>query len=168
MGYTTDFEGAFELDRPLKSEHREYLEKFNETRRMRRDAEQAGELPDPIRIAVGLPVGQEGEFFVGGTGDFGQANDRSVVDHNHPPRTQPGLWCHWGPDRDGKVIAWDGGEKFYDYTKWLQYIIENFIKRWGYVLNGKVEWDGEERSDIGIIEVTNNVILVKHGKISYE
>ena len=38
MGYTTDFSGKFDLDRPLREDHAKYLEKFAETRRVRRDA----------------------------------------------------------------------------------------------------------------------------------
>jgi hypothetical protein len=33
MGYTTDFEGEFMLDRPLNAEHQDYLQMFSETRR---------------------------------------------------------------------------------------------------------------------------------------
>lgn len=38
MGYTTDFEGKFELDRPLDPQQLNYLKLFFETRRMKRDA----------------------------------------------------------------------------------------------------------------------------------
>jgi len=36
MGYTTESEGAFHLDRPLDGEHWKYLMKFSRTRRMKR------------------------------------------------------------------------------------------------------------------------------------
>src|SRR5262249_21578395 len=36
----------------LKPEHAEYLKRFNETRRMRRDPAKARLLPDPVREAV--------------------------------------------------------------------------------------------------------------------
>ena len=35
--------------------------------------------------------------------------------------------------------------------EWLQYIINNFIEPWGYVLNGEVNWQGERAEDIGTI-----------------
>ena len=39
-------------------------------------------------------------------------------------------------------------ERFIHPTEWIAYLIEHFIVRWGYVLNGDVEWDGEGNSDI--------------------
>jgi hypothetical protein len=57
MSYTTAFDGAFAINRPLRPEHKAYLLKFAETRRMKRDAAVAARLPDPVRAAAGLPVG---------------------------------------------------------------------------------------------------------------
>lgn len=160
MGYTTDFEGAFTLDEPLTEEQAAYLTQFCETRRMARDPKKASKLPDAVREGVDLPVGTEGEFFVGGSGSYGQGNDYSVLDHNRPPSTQPGLWCQWVPTDDNQGLMWDGGEKFYSYVEWLQYIIENFLKRWGLTLNGEVRWSGEDTSDVGLIKVKDNVVSV--------
>lgn len=168
MGYTTDFNGEFNLDKPLTIEHRAYLTKFSETRRMRRNPSVADKLPDPDRIAVGLPVGNEGEYFVGAEGFAGQDRDDSVVDYNSSPNNQPGLWCQWIPTEDGTAIVWDGGEKFYDYVEWLEYIIKNFLAPWGYVLNGEVEWFGEDANDRGKIVVKNNAVKTKVAKIVYE
>jgi hypothetical protein len=130
MGYTTDFSGKFKVTPPLKPEHKEYLKQFNETRRMKRDPEKALELPDPIRHAVALPIGDEGCYFVGAPGFMGQDKDASIVDYNTPPgqlglveienfgsvfsenkrritdgECQPGLWCQWVPNEDGTEIA---------------------------------------------------------------
>lgn len=161
MGYTTDFSGAFTLDRPLTPEHRAYLTKFNETRRIQRDPQLAARLPDPEREAVGLPIGPEGDFFVGGRGFMGQDGDDSVVSYNTPPNSQPGLWCKWAPNDDGTAIVWDEGEKFYEYTEWLWYLIENFLKPWGYTLNGTVRWQGEDPDDRGAIRVKDNNISTR-------
>ena len=158
MGYTTDFEGAFELNKPLSEEHRAYLNKFNETRRMKRDATKAAELADPVREAAELPIGTEGEYFVGADGFAGQDRDDSIVEYNDPPSTQPGLWCQWTPSEDGSAIEWDLGEKFYYYVEWLEYIIKNFLQPWGYTLNGSVIWQGEEMGDRGRITVKENEI----------
>lgn len=168
MGYSTDFTGSFELDKPLTDEHREYLEKFNYTRRMARDAAKAELLPDPVRQAVGLPIGTQGGYFVGAEGTAGQHSEASILDYNNPPQGQPGLWCQWVPSEDGEEIMWDEGEKFYDYVSWLEYIIEHFLAPWGYVLNGEVEWSGEDREDIGLLVVVDNVVTVKCGKVVYE
>lgn len=74
MGYHTEFEGEFRLDKPLSKEHADYLRKFNETRRMARSEELTAKRPDPIREAVALPVGRNGCFFVGECGSFGQGS----------------------------------------------------------------------------------------------
>jgi hypothetical protein len=120
-------------------------------------------LRDPVREAVGLPLGTDGEYFVGNDTAFGQGDDESVVDHNQPPRTQPGLWCQWVPTKDGLGIEWDGGEKFYDYTEWLKYIIANFLELWGHTLSGSVIWQGEQTGDVGTIVVEDNVVKVLKG-----
>lgn len=159
MGYHTDFQGKFNLDRPLSAEHAAYLKAFAGTRRMKRDAKKVALLPDPVRQAVGLPVEKEGGYFVGITEDYGQKMTPDILDYNRAPQGQCSLWCQWVPTDDLMGIEWDGAEKFYEYTPWLKYIIEHFLKPWGYVLNGEVEWDGEERGDVGTIHVTDNKVL---------
>lgn len=162
MGYHTDFEGAFTLDKPLTEAQRTYLNKFASTRRMHRSESKVAELPDPVREAVGLPVGLDGGYYVGGTGFMGQDNDDSVNDHNHEPLGQPGLWCQWVPNEDGTCIEWDGGEKFYHYVPWIKYIITHFLRPWGYTLNGTVSFRGENFNDVGDIVITNNEVAVKY------
>jgi hypothetical protein len=168
MGYTTEFDGHFNLDRPLELNHANYLQRFSETRRMKRNPKELQFINDPIRERVGLPFGVEGEYFVGGGGFAGQDHDDSILEYNSPPSTQPGLWCQWIPTDDLRGIQWDENEKFYDYVEWLQYIVKNFLIPWGYTLNGEVEWSGEEREDIGKIVVVNNDITVKEGRVTYE
>lgn len=172
MGYTTEFIGYFTLDAALTKEQASYLNKFSETRRMKRATGSLKDLTDPVREAVGLPIGPDGAYFVGGYGFKGQDLDGTIVDYNQPPDGQPSLCCNWVPvqDDDGEYtyIEWNGVEKFYAYVAWLDYIIEHFLKPWGRVLNGKVKWQGEDRSDFGIIIVDNNVVTIKNGKIVYE
>ena len=172
MGYTTDFEGEFELDKTLKPEHKKYLELFSHTRRMKRNPQKVEDFNDIPREAVGLPIGVDGEYFVSGKDDgfigFRQTKAESVIDYNSPPANQPGLWCQWIPSNDGKSIEWDGNEKFYEYVEWLEYIIKHFLKPWGYVLNGEVKWFGEDREDVGLIIVKNNMVSTKSGTITYQ
>ena len=115
MGYTTDFDGFMKIDPPLNPEQVSYINKFSETRRMKRDPDRASKLHDPLREAVGLPIGDEGCYFVGGEGFAGQDKEDSIVEYNRPPANQPGLWCHWLISEDGTRLQWDFGEKFYDY-----------------------------------------------------
>lgn len=146
MGYTTEFFGSFKLDKRLDNDLKDYLIKFNQTRRMKR------RLPPEF--------GKDGEFYVDGGGYMGQDREPSVVDFNTPPGVQPSLWCQWVPNEDGTEIIWDGGEKFYHYTEWLHYLIVNFIGPEGYILNGTVRFQGEDETDKGTILVANNTITV--------
>lgn len=149
MGYTTNFRGQFKLNKRLAPKRLAYLQKFAETRRMARN------LPEVY--------GVQGEFYADGSGDFGQGHESNVIDHNRPPSTQPGLWCQWIPTNDGMAIGWDGGEKFYHYVEWLEYIIKNFLAPKGYVLNGTVSYQGDDSSDQGQIVVINNVVTRQVG-----
>lgn len=117
MGYTTDFEGSFQLDEMLTVSQTQTLINFNEER--------------------------------------------------HEDYKFPGIWCQWVPSADGCGIEWDGGEKFYEYTAWLVYVIENYIKPWGRTLNGSVEWQGEDNGDRGLLVVKDNVVSTKAGRVVY-
>jgi hypothetical protein len=161
MGYTTDFAGSFRLDKPLTTAHAAYLVQFSETRRVKRDPERAARLPDPLRIAAGLPIGNDAGYFVGGVGEFGQDDDESVVDPNEPPDGQPGLWCGWTVGEDEQSIEWNGVEKFYNYVQWLEYLITHFLAPWGYTLNGEVRWEGEDEQDRGVIRVENDDVIAE-------
>lgn len=150
MGYTTDFNGKFNLNKELSPKMAQYLTLFNETRRMKRNADEV--------------FGIDGEFFVFGRGSYGQDQEENIVDYNDAPSTQPGLWCQWSPTEDRMGIEWDGGEKFYNYTEWLVYLIHKFLAPNGYVLNGVVEWDGEGSGDVGEIFVEDNKVFIQEWK----
>jgi hypothetical protein len=163
MGYTTDFSGEVIINPRIKEQHKAYINQFNETRRMKRSPEIVITMVDPIRNAADLPIGDEGCYFVGAGGLAGQDRDRSIVDYNTEPKGQPGLWCQWRINDDGNLV-WDGCEKFYDYIEWLKYLIQHFFKPWGYVLNGEITWEGENRDDFGTIYVNNNIVSFNAGK----
>lgn len=146
MGYHTDFRGSFQLDKKLSPEMQEFLTKLCNTRRMGRNTDDE--------------FGVEGEFFIEGTGYKGQDSGGDVINVNEPPTTQPSLWCQWIPTEDGLSIEWDGGEKFYNYTEWIYYIINKILLPNGYTLNGSVQWRGEEFGDDGFMEVRDNVLFV--------
>jgi len=158
MGYTTDFSGTFDVVPPLTSEHAAYLRRFSDTRRMERDAEITATLPDPFRLAVALPIGVEGGYYVGAPSTFDLPFDSTVLDHNKPPSGQPGLWCQWVPNHPGTALEWDEGEKFYHYEEWLRYLIGHFLDPWGYVLSGQVTWQGEEHDDRGTLHCRDNQV----------
>jgi hypothetical protein len=83
-------------------------------------------------------------------------------------KSMPGEYCQWVPSRDGAKLQWDGGEKFYDYIEWLEYLIAHFIKPWGYKLNGEVAWSGEEPGDLGRLVVENNKVRVLEACVTYK
>ena len=153
MGYTTEFTGEFKVTPPLKPEHAAYLKAFSETRRMTRDPEVTAQRLDPVRLAVNLPVGRDGCYFVGADGFMGQERhcESGVANYNEPPSTQPGLWCQWVPSDNGTAILWNGTEKFYRYVEWLRYIVDHFLTPWNYKIDGRVTWEGEDRNDRGVI-----------------
>jgi hypothetical protein len=162
MGYSTDFDGSFSLDRTLTPEHAAFLSAFADTRRMKRDGAKTG--PDPIRDAAGLPANPD--YFVSGRGLAGQ--DASILEYNQEPDGQPGLWCQWVPSETHDAIEWDGGEKFYEYEAWIVYLVEHFLGPWGYKLNGTVTWEGESQGDVGRLVMRDNVLSVERGRIVYD
>ena len=163
MGYHTDFTGEINISPPLSDEQITYINTFSSTRRMARNESILASMPDPVRDAVGLPVGQQGEFYVGSTSDFGQTRDKSIIDFNLSPKSQPGLWCDWVVSDDGKYLEWNGSEKFYGYVEWLEYMNKNFFTPWKKDLNGEIKWEGEDSSDKGVIVVENNNVKALEG-----
>ena len=200
MGYTTDFQGQLNFDRVLTNEEVNYIKKFNDSRRMKRDVSKLYELYKGEGGNPFLPkeetYGNEGEYFVGGTGEYGQDRDDSVIDVNQSPGSvikgkdedfgtywerhtkqiqgglcQPGLWCQWTVEQQFEggeyVLVWDGGEKFYNYVEWLKYLINHFFEKWGVKLNGEITWEGEDSKDMGKIIVVDNDVTVKVARITY-
>lgn len=199
MGYTTVFSGSFQLSRPTTIQEKNYLDELSRTRRVKRDVEKLhefykGEHGNPFAKTREEIYGNEGEYFVGAGGSFGQDNKcKSIIDFNEAPgaldrnlfrdfneyweksqqhkkdgKCQPGLWLQWVLNEDGTQLEWDGNEKFYSYVEWLKYLINHFFEPWGIKLNGEVEWQGEESSDIGKIVVTDNKVQVLAGRVVYE
>lgn len=73
----------------------------------------------------------------------------------------PNSYCQWEVSEDGTELEWDGGEKFYKYIEWLNYINEEKLKKWNVILEGKVKWQGEEIGDVGIILAINGNISIE-------
>lgn len=197
MGYTTDFSGRLNLTPAATQKQIEYINEFSGTRRMGRDVNKLMKLyggkfgrpmpliltdeqkahilaletdgfyvsveskktPNPVEV-----YGIQGEFLA----NTASENDASVINYNKEPSTQPGLWCQWILTSDGEHLEWDGGEKFYNYVEWLEYMIKNFFEPWGIKLNGEITWIGEDSSDRGKIKVTDNKVEIYEGKTTYK
>ena len=179
------FKGKFHLQKPFNPAEIEYLLNFSRSRRVKRDVNalevyaaircldnlseeqikvwEAVKRDIELRAAVKLPYGSRGEFFCSYThpirGRLMAPDDTIIADE--PPGKQPGYWCQWIPSKDGKRLIYDGGEKFHHCIEWLRYIIKNFLVPWGYILNGIVEWRGEDNDDFGRITVKDNVVKVR-------
>lgn len=164
MGYTTDFNGSLYFNKPVAPWLAEYINKFSEIRHMKRDPEKITAMHTNWGdLCFNGDLGNEGQYFIGGDRDYySNSKDSSVTDVNKPPVGQPGLWCQWIINENGE-LAWDGGEKFYEYEEWLDYLIENFFEPLGYVLNGDIEWQGEESDDFGVIHVVDNFVEMQYG-----
>lgn len=163
MGYSTDFYGTLQFNKPVAPWLKEYINKFSYTRRMMRDNEKIKELfPNWGDLCFNGDLGSDGEYFIGGEESFGQREDGSIIEYNYPAKTQPGLWCQWIVNDNGE-LEWDGGEKFYNYVEWLDYLIEHFFEPLGYILDGDIEWQGESHDDYGTIHVVENMVEVRDG-----
>lgn len=158
MGYTTEFSGQVDITPPLNEQEIEFLNKFSGTRRMDR---------------------KNGPYFVDGSEDFGQGHNGDIREYNRPPAGQPGLWCQWVPNEDGTALEWDGGEKFYDATEWMTYLIEHFLKPdavaksvlpflQGHTLNGEIDAEGEDSGDIWKLVVKKNKVSEKRSRVVYD
>jgi len=139
MGYTTEFVGKFDLNKKLTPELQEFLTNLAETRRMGRNIE---------------GYGVQGEFYA-------EDDESDVIDSNKSPTTQPSLWLQWIPTDDGMSIEWDGNEKFYAYAEWINYLVKKVLEPNGYVLNGSVQYSGEEVGDSGRLTVEENVVYLR-------
>lgn len=138
--------------------------------------------------------GFKGEYFAKEDGNCGQNSDDSIIDYNSASGEigwkeydgdwvkrdemrkalnadkikQPGLWCQWELNDDGTELRWDGGEKFYNYIEWLEYLIVHFFKPWKIKLNGEIYWVGEDSDDRGMIKVVNNKITIYDSETVYK
>lgn len=158
MGYTTEFYGALTITPPIDDQVKHFINQLNQTRRMKRDAEQLE------KLGFCDDYGVDGEFFVQENAihalGFNDMTDPTIVNINQPPATQPGLWMQWCINDEGELV-WDEGEKFYESVAWLQYLIDRIFEPAGYKLNGRIECQGENHFDHWFIHVTDNCIAVR-------
>jgi len=166
MGYTTEFYGKFELNKPIDQELAQYINRFSNVRHMKRDIKKTKLIyPNWKELCYKGDLGAEGEYLAIYSEDFGQEHTPDIIDYNRQPSTQPGLWCDWIVSDDLESIEWNGMEKFYDYDKWLIYIIDNFLKTNGYILNGEVEFQGEDEDDSGYLIVEDNNVSITYKEL---
>lgn len=168
MGYTTEFSGRFELNKPLTPDLYDYLDKFSRARHFTYDLDKIVRLDSDWRKSCYCNVlGPDGMFYAPAeSNDFPpirRSEHKDIIkDYNRPPENVPGLWCQWIPSDDGRGIEWDGEEKFHNYVEWLKFLIQYFLAPNGYVLHGDVEFQGEDFADRGWIIVDKNRVKVRY------
>ncbi len=86
---------VFRAEPPLLPKRVAYLQRFNETRRMKRSVEALEQIPDPVSEAIGLPVGPDSAYFVGSEALFGQdLEKREGMIETAFVTTVPDPWLH--------------------------------------------------------------------------
>lgn len=70
----------------------------------------------------------------------------------------PGFWCDW--DTSGTKIFWNGMEKSYYMSEWLEVLITKFLQPWGVKVSGKMLAQGERRNDSWTMEVGDDQKVV--------
>lgn len=162
MGYTTEFNGRFEFDKPLEPELADYINRFSEARHVTRDVEAYKKSnPDWESKCFEGDPGEEGEYIADDAEFDGRDKDGlSLAGYNDPPGSCPGLWCQWIVE-DNRYLRWNGAEKFYKYEKWLVYLINNFFAPKGYSLHGAIAYYGEDEEDRGVIFVDGSDVRVE-------
>jgi hypothetical protein len=113
MGHTTDFIGHVDINPPLNSAEQAYLTAFSASRRCDRSG-------GPYEVP-GNPVAE-----------LEQESTMRIDRYNRTAPEQPSLWCDWEPCWDGCCLSFDGIEKFYGATRWLEYLIEHFLRPGAY------------------------------------
>lgn len=160
MGYETLLRGSFTITSSLQPAHLAYLETFCKQRHPKRDAALTATLPDPLREAVGLPVGEDGAYFVNGQDEEEQWPRRkgSILNFYGPSLEVPALFCAWQPSQDGTTLvpAKPGWARVEEPVEWLGYLIAHFLQPWSYQLTGQGEWFGDDREDTGRIAIDGN------------
>lgn len=174
MGYTIKYSGRFNLNKSLTDDQAKFLRDFAATRHYSRawkeDEENGKWFVDPDckfepdffndkeyeKVLYAKPYNHKKrkayELEKWGCADYSEVNPG-----------MPSFYCQWVPTEDMMGIEWDGGEKFYNAKEWLEFIIENYLKPWGYVLNGQVEYkygENEYPSEFGFLIIKDNIVDV--------
>lgn len=93
--------------------------------------------------------------------EFNQLKELANYDqalYNKYSPEHPDSYNQWEPSEDGMSLRWNGGEKFYDYVDWLEWLVKNYFKPRSIELNGTFRYQGEEIGDVGRIEVKDSSV----------
>lgn len=188
MGYTTNFTGEIAVTPPLSADEADFLARFARTRHCEHQPNLYFAMPGLLSPAELLQLGRHAAYMHSDCPRPGSSCYRSATG-------APGLWCQWVPGTinhdtgEFTSIEWNGGEKFYDYAEWMKFLIQHFLMPGafaltgsglaetgsaaavmspaGHVLNGVIEWRGEEDSDMGQIIVKDNAVMIQRATRAY-
>jgi hypothetical protein len=157
MSYSFTAEGEFPIAPPLRPAHRAYLTQFGQTRRMRWSIPAIEQRRDPLREAVGLPLGTDGAYFVGFETGWSMhlVSDPALIDRNKPPDRQPDLYSQLMPNPAGSALIWTRMNNNWLPDQviecWLDYLSQHFLDPWGYQTFGMIRWQGERPGHKGMV-----------------
>lgn len=169
--------GQFKVTPALRPEHAAYLRRFSQMQHVQRDPAILKDLPDPLRAAVGLPLGPHGGLFTGEpppfTGSVLSLRNQTVWDEetgDQPPLPQ---FCSWAPTEDGTGFSWRtrySGMTGADDTIWMKWLDAWLLPNLGeYRLSGNVTrfgYEAEDRTTYDVfkwIESKCEIRLEQHG-----
>lgn len=83
------------------------------------------------------------------------------LDDTWPPGYPDRGYCQWELTKDWMGLHWNGGEKFYEYVEWANYLIEKLFKPAGVSMTGNVKYSGEATDDCGVLVIENGIVVQK-------
>jgi hypothetical protein len=150
MGYNYFYSGGVGLDKPLDEKTKKLIERLCLVNRVKRDVSKIDSDPKDY--------GVEGEFHLNLTNN---TNCESTIDELDPPSSPPDTSSCWKYDAKGNFMYVDDNYNgsWEDVMQWLNYYITKIFKPRGYILDGKICYDGEERDDGGSIICQHNKVF---------
>lgn len=76
----------------------------------------------------------------------------------------PSNYCQWVLTKNLDGLKWDGGEKFYGYVEWLQWIIDHILLHAGMNLTGRVAFK-DDYGDRGFVVVEHNIACIEQEEL---
>jgi len=131
MGYTTYFNGSFELSRKLT------VSEINTLLAMC-----AEETPEEFEDDEDIPR------------SYGCPWVPYAIKNKRPVHLERGVT---GPDLE-VILVPINEEKVYDWDVWMGYLAEKLFVRWGVKVSGRVVWQGEDSGDSGVIFAKDNKV----------
>ena len=164
MGYSTDFNGKIKISPKLKDNDKEFLDKFFQIRHMKRDMTKLKDISEDLI----KECGKDGCFYLKDYDGIKEMADVKTIININDSGDMPSFWCDLEiVEEIGETfIQWNGSEKTYGVNVengWFTWLIDNFFKPCGYVLNGEMTWQGEYDDDTGTIKIENNIVSLHFG-----